>query len=622
MLIVLSFIFIVVADASAEDSSDEEMVITGTRTEKPRGESPVPVEVISRDDIIASGAEDLAELLEDHPGVDLQRGVLGASLRLQGLEPEHVLILVDGVRTVGRKDGVLDLSRYPIEEIERVEIVKGAGSALHGSDALGGVINIVTRRPSRGVSAQSRARYGAYNTADVTAGVSLGHAVRLTGGWHQTDGWDLDPSDLTTNGSARRGFEGAGRGRIALGANADVDLRAGYTRRNPQRVSESASGAVFDQQNLTEEVMASVSPVLTPGRLSKLTLLGALSFFRDQYQSDQRGSTELDQLEDSRQQLLQTSAQYDQLIGRRHLVTLGVEGLFEGIDAPRLSDVGSRQRIAVFAQEDWTLSDRLELLLGLRWDMDSQFGEQLSPKLSARWAPWRVLVLRGGYGRGFRAPSFRELLLRFENPGVGYVVTGSPDLRPERSHNLTLDAELSFASDLSLNASGYMNWVDDLIVVDLVSDDVGLTTFGYENISSAWTRGGESQLRWTPGRLNLTLGYAFTDTFDVEAERALPGRPRHRGTVSARWRWERLRTNLSGRASLVGPGPLYVDLDGDDVEETIETDPYASVDCRLSRDFGAHIGAFAGVNNALNAGNTEFVNLTPRLIYGGLTARY
>ena len=130
------------------------MVVTATRTEIPLGDSPVATEVISREDIEESGTEDLAALLEDHPGVDITRSYLGSSIRLQGLEPEHVLILVNGHRVLGMKGGVIDLSRFTVDNIERIEIVKGPSSALYGSEAMGGVINIITQEALAPFTAQ------------------------------------------------------------------------------------------------------------------------------------------------------------------------------------------------------------------------------------------------------------------------------------------------------------------------------------------------------------------------------------------------------------------------------------------------------------------------------------
>ena len=602
--------------AALADGHDEEIVITGTRTEKPRGESPVPVEVIDRASIEASGAEDLAELLEDHPGVDLQQTMVGASLRLQGLEPEHVLVMVNGVRLIGRKDGTLDLSRFPVDEIERVEIVKGSASALYGSDAVAGVINIVTRAPTEDFAGNARVRYGTFSTIDATAGLSL-KGWRLSGGWHTTDGYDLDPSELSTNGAAGAGFEVAGQGMLDVGSAVDVQLLSNYTRRRPQRVSASATGAVYDIQNLTEELQLTATPVIVPDAVSRLTIGGGLILFRDQYLSDQRGSDALDTYEGSRQQLVQVSTQYDRILSH-HQVTVGGEVMLESIASPRLDTDGRRQRYALFAQEDWSMLERLELLPGVRLDHDSQFGQQLSPKVSLRWTPADAVVVRSGYGRGFRAPSFLELLLRFENVGVGYEVTGNLALQPERSHGLTVDVELSPSDAVTAYAGAFINTIDDLITIDLVDEQTGLTTYSYVNIEQAMTRGGEAGLTWKPGPAELSLGYALTDTLDVAAERPLPGRARHRGTVSLQVPIEPRTAEISGRARLVGAQVFYADTNGDDVEESLYTDPYASIDLRTEKQVTAALSALAGVNNLLDAGDAETLPLEPRQLYAGL----
>ena len=119
-------------------------VVTASRTAQRQSEAATPIDVITRVDIERSGARDLAEVLALHPAVQLERSFAGAGVYVQGLEPQHVLILIDGQRMIGRTNGVIDLSRIPVERIEQVEVSRGASSVLYGSDALGGVINIIS----------------------------------------------------------------------------------------------------------------------------------------------------------------------------------------------------------------------------------------------------------------------------------------------------------------------------------------------------------------------------------------------------------------------------------------------------------------------------------------------
>jgi outer membrane cobalamin receptor len=124
-----------------------DVVVTGTRTETPLADSPARLDVITRADIDRSGARDVGELLEEQIGVvGVTRSFRGDSIQLGGLDPEYTLILVDGDRAPGRIGGGIDLGRFTIENVERIEILRGPGSALYGSDAIGGVVNILTRR--------------------------------------------------------------------------------------------------------------------------------------------------------------------------------------------------------------------------------------------------------------------------------------------------------------------------------------------------------------------------------------------------------------------------------------------------------------------------------------------
>src|SRR4051812_28984422 len=184
------------AEAGSEDVHRvDAVVVTGSRTERSLGEAPVATEVISREEIEESGARDAAELLEDRPGVYLERGFAGAAPELEGLPADYTLILVNGVRVPGRVNGVIDLSRFASENIERIEIVRGAGSALYGSDAIAGVINIITRAASRPLELDGSANVGAFGRFELTGGAGTkgkAGSLRVSGGRHASEGFDLD----------------------------------------------------------------------------------------------------------------------------------------------------------------------------------------------------------------------------------------------------------------------------------------------------------------------------------------------------------------------------------------------------------------------------------------------
>ncbi|MCP4808685.1 MAG: TonB-dependent receptor [Proteobacteria bacterium] len=600
------------------------VVVTGTRTSRPLGESPVNVELIDREEIESSGAESLDELLEHEAGLDIERTFRGSHLQLQGLEPDHTLILVDGQRVVGREGGAIDLSRYPLESVERIEIVKGAGSVLYGSDAMGGVVNIITRRPDEDLAADARLAAGTQRTADLSAGLSAGRGRvgnRLDVGVHTSDGYDLDPSDIATNGSAFRVLDVSDQIQVQLSPDWVVRARGGYMIRDAQGVNLSNTGAEFDQRDLTEEVQTRLAAEgwLTPQTM--LSLSAYATWFRNQYVSDQRGSYELDSYQDTRERLVQASTQLDQGLAS-HTASLGVDALSEWMDSDRLGKAqGERARVAFFAQDEWAgeLVVPLGFVAGARVDMDNQFGTHPTARLAVRVQPVEPLVLKANGGLGYRAPSFKEMLLYFENPGAGYRVEGNPDLRPETSSSLGVTVELSPVEPVFFSLHAFRNDLDDLITVGTAQEaEAGSpTVFSYVNVAEAVTQGVEAQARFElDAGVRVGASYTFTDAQDLEQSRLLEGRARHRGSAQLGWSFEPWATDLQVRAGRVGPRAFYPD---GELELGL---PYTSLDARLAREFFGQVSVFVEGDNLLGAGDTTWNPIPPRGLSLGLSGHF
>ena len=179
----------------------DEVVITGTKTERRLKDTPVITEVITRSEIEATGAENIGEVLEHRVGIVVDRDAHGDGVQLQGLDSDYILILLDGEPQVGRIAGKIDLARIAIENVERIEIVKGASSALFGSAAMGGVINVITRSASSPFAAQFTNNLETHNTIDNRTTVELNRDklnALLTLAANRRNPIDLDESDLTT----------------------------------------------------------------------------------------------------------------------------------------------------------------------------------------------------------------------------------------------------------------------------------------------------------------------------------------------------------------------------------------------------------------------------------------
>ena len=624
MLLLLTALVTLAAEPEDIDE-DAVIVVSASGTGTPRGELAVAVEVIDEEDLVLGGARTVADALATHPGVDVQLGRFGAEVRLRGMEADQTLVLVDGVRMVGQKDGVIDLSRLPIENIARIEVVKGPASALYGSDALGGVIHIITKTPDEPLSGVVRAQLGTRNSLDVTSSVSMRRetwGLTLSGGVHGSDGWDLDDADAQTNGSRWRQGEASGQLRLTPNSELTVVVDASTQLRDLDGIDSAAGGAVLDRTNRTEDHRGGVVVTGLLGTQTKLTagLRGAI--YRDQFLLDQRGGDGLDAYEETVESTLTSTLRMDRSMGGGHALAVGLDGEWRDLTADRLAQGdGRRLRGAVFAQDRWSVpGGKVTLTPGVRLEADEWFGVALAPKVAARFDLVDGLVLRSSVGQGFRAPSLRELLLRFENPGQGYVVSGNPDLLPERSTTADVGAEYQ-VGDAWVTASAFHTEATNLIAVDTIDpgeNGQGIR-FGYTNIGRARLTGVEVGMN---GELaeQLSLGVSWTGmlTRDLARKGPLPGRAAHRlaGTVTA---GTPDTVVIVARAAVTSPRPYYPI---ESPAELLYGSPVGLVDLRATGAIGNRAHWTAGIDNVFDAGNTVTDPLAPRRFVGGIDYRF
>ena len=599
---VLSLPFLLIlslAPLKAEESEDATIVVTGDKRPRPVSESITRTEVVDRKQIEEQGSRNLSDILKSQPGIEVREGIRGQEIRMQGLDPEYVLILIDGNRVTGRIDGAIDLSRIKAEEIERIEIIKGPASALYGSEAMAGVINIITRRSDSPFFAQAEMQYGSGRELHFGSGneshasVALGTSQEkfsnmFIAGWHRSDGYDLNPEteqkkqarilgrflpgfedeEIPTTedqtGSAFRDLNVSDRFRYSIEENWDVDGSLSYRYLDQEIVDFSPPRAVLDRRNETHDAQAAISTRYEWSYPTALSLHYSHARFLDTLNIDQRRSDDLDSEETQEDRTHEFRAQLDYGLGN-HVLTGGLEGLIEEYVSPRIegSGYGYRQRTAGFLQDEWQPFDALFYVTpGVRFEHDSQFGSQALPRLSARWDPADKWTLRFGAGQGYRAPSFKDLYFAFQNPGVGYQVVGNPDLEPEKSNGYNASVDYAATEWLWLSASGFYNSITNLIDFRRLSDrSDDLTTYQTVNISKAFTRGLETmaetrfQKVWVIG-----LGYTFTDTYDKVQEIPLEGRARHRGFYSLSYS-PATGFGFSIRGHIEGHQPFYYEKD-------------------------------------------------------------
>ena len=605
--------------ASAQNDENETegtIVVTASRTELLVEEATVPITVITKEDIALYGPGDLSLLLQQVSGVTISTSVLGAGIQVQGLSPEHLLILIDGQRVLGEKDGIIDISRLSLNNIERIEIVRGPSSVLYGSNAMGGVINIITSKANEPYSANGNLLYG---NANQQYDASTGATRRWGSVWasinHRAqESFDLDSSNMDTDGPQTEQTNADIKSTLKLNRH-EIITQAGYLRRDSQRLSSNEAGAVYDQVNRTEDFRTQITTVSSADS-SKTTTNLQWSYFKDQFLRDQRNATANDLFQETVQNLTSGSLQRDMAI-KKSFLTFGFEGYFESLSSDRLENgTTNRTRPSLFIQEQWTPRPKLTLMIGNRVDYDSWFGLFNSPKLGLNVEASPTLIIRGSSGLGYRAPSFKEMFLSFNNAGAGYIVSGNSALLPERliGHNLGFSYVKSPV--FQLNANVFRNDLTNLINAELTEGETALMEFMYQNTGSAFTQGVELDANIDFFYLLLQPKYTFTDAWEKsEPKKALIGRPRHTASLQTILQ-NKLETKLFVTTNWISSRPYFVDTDGDQELNLVSSKPYTLINARLQQNISRiGLNIALGANNLLNAGEPQFTVIQPRWFF-------
>ena len=422
----------------------EPIIITATRTAQTADQSLAAVTVIGRAEIAASQAQDVAELLRFHAGLDVGRnGGPGqtTSLFLRGTESNHVLVLLDGVKLNPDRVVAASWQNLNPEHIERIEIVRGPRSSLYGSDAIGGVIQIFTRRAASGTQAEASAGVGRYTTREATVGVSH-DAGNWRAGVHAS-GIDSHGFPARVGGSEDSGYRNTSvntYGATKLGA-LDAELSHWQTRGNSEYYDFAL--APVDQDFFNSVTALSLKAPLSAAWSATLRV-SQLRDDIDQNQSPDFAHTERKVVD----------WQNDFQLGRHQLLSAGLYLSREHTEARSFGgmyDVDTSTD-AVFLQSQWQFGDQ-QLLAAWRYTDHDAFGGQHTGDLGYGLQLTPALRLTASAGSGFRAPDSTD---RF---GYG----GNPALDPETSRSYELGARLQLSADQTVRLSAFQNDIDNLI---------------------------------------------------------------------------------------------------------------------------------------------------------------
>lgn len=519
-----------------------DIVVTATRTPKLLKDVPIQTRLITTEDIRQTDATNVQDLLQQEmPGVEFSYAMNQQThLNFSGFGGQSVLFLIDGERLAGETMDDIDFTRLDMGDVERIEIVKGAASALYGSNAAGGVINIITRDYTTPWALNVNARLSRHNEQRYGGTLSLGgkhigNALSFNSNRFDTYHLTNAPSPQarvvsTVYGDQTLHF----KDKLTWHPTEALTLvgRAGYFYRTLSRIP--------DTPERYRDFSAGIRALWTITPADHLDL----SYSFDQYdKSDYQTLARLDIRDYSNVQNI-LRALYSHDFGQTATLTLGADYLYDYLYNRNLQDDTRRQQsFDAFAQIDWNISPRWELVAALRYDYFSdQHHSRLTPKLTARYRAASDVNLRFGYGMGFRAPTLKEKYYNFDMAGI-WTVVGNDRLRPETSHHFNASVEWT-PGNYSLTASTYYNNIQDKIATGLPYSPPSSETLllPYLNLQHYSVYGGEltAQARWDCG-LTARLCYAYTreqlpadKDGNTLANQYLPARPH---TLTARIDW-------------------------------------------------------------------------------------
>jgi outer membrane receptor for ferrienterochelin and colicins len=562
----------------AKDAKMEEIVVTATKTPHTLEDVPVETVLISKDAIEDSNAKNVSEVLKDVPGFYIRgENVPGSSSylsRLRGFDFDkgYGLVLIDGERVLGGGMGEygISINQIPPEMIERIEIVKGPGSVLYGSDAVAGVVNIITKPiPEKPLFTLS----GGYGSEETSlASISYGQKIK----------------DFGVLISAQH--EKSERGRYSASED-EFEARHILTKLSYD-ISEKINASVginYDksewQYQIDEKLRFSPSLELTLPDTSVLKVKGYWN--RLDMDSFSPGYTR--RFGDIT--YTQAELQYSRPFGNTHLATAGAEYLLRDIDA---SFADENDTVWSFYLQDEMTPKPFSIVIGGRIDNFSLYGTEFNPKASILWEITDKTRLRASAGRAFKSPTIRQLYVFFKHGN--WWNRPNPDLDPEVSWGYSAGIEQVISDKISANLSLFRNDVKDIIVAVDTPDQINnVPVRTWKNVREAYTQGLEFSIKSAViENLFMNLGYSYLDTENKELNKELPYSPQNTVNIGLDYEIKRWLASLHWRTN-------YYSESFSNETNTTEIKGYSVSSLKIIKEITKNITASFDIDNIFNS---------------------
>ena len=564
---------------------------TGLGQEESIEDVHASVEIIDSKVIQQTSARSIPQVLNEALGIDVRDGGSSSTISIRGFSDNHTLILVDGLRVSG-KYGSTDLTSISLENVEKVEIIKGPMSALYGADALAGVVNIITKKKAakdyvKASILGGRAQNGERGTGIVRLSAAkvadnITHNIALEA--REKSDYRLDSSSVATDLREESRKFISYSNVINLGSNDTLSSKLEYARQDDAGVYDSRGTAIP-----TYEIENRYHAALQHNHTAE-------SYLLDTNVGYSYSDTKVDRasgLETTDYKQLEINSYFRHFTTDKMTNIIGVGYRNEDIDVSTNTQKASRDNYNVLFQNDYEITKNLTSSLGLRYDDFSDFGDSLNPKASLMYK-YNDFKFRTSYGEAFRAPSFTEMYIHITRGGGRSDISGNANLKPEESK--THEFSVSYSkNNFALDVTHHRTKLDNLIAYS-VDRSVGAVTYGsYKNVSKASINGTEVSLSYkAQNGLGVKVGWENLETEDETTGSRLTG-----------------SANTSFKANLsytLNDFDMYLNIkkyndfyesDGGRPSTNVNSD-YTVADAKVNYNFSDNIEFFIGVDNIQN----------------------
>ena len=573
-VVVVLYLSLVGVALAGNDEQRKTVIVTATRTAQTADEVLSSVTVISREDIERRQARSVEDLLRGTQGISItNNGGPGknTSVFMRGTESDHILVLIDGVRAGSATSGGAAYGNIPIEQIERIEIVRGPRSSLYGSEAIGGVIQIFTRKGGKeGFTPSFSIGGGSYGTFNGSAGLSgrskrgwfnMNISGKNTNGFNSCSGKPYpNGAGCFTNEPDRDGYQNvAGSFRAGYLFKNGLDIETNFMRSSGK---VNYDGKYSNKSELVQQVFGGKARY-SPFEFWKVTLAGGRS--RENSRDFLGQGKNFKSRFDSRRDTI--TLQNDFTLNKSHLLTVGADYKNDTVSSSEDFEVTSRNNLGAFAQHQATVFKQ-DLELSIRYDENEQFGGNVTGGAGWGYTVTEWLRFTANVGTAFKAPTFNELYY----PG-GY---SNANLRPEES------VSYEFGTSGKIKQTNWAFNIYETQIHDLIANDASWVP---QNINKVRIRGFEGMIstrikKWQINT-NLTLLDAQNKSSGTNRGNILPRRAKESFRFDVNRKFDKFKLfGLSFNKYTIGTQLLVVGQRYDDLANTRKLDSYVKLDIR------------------------------------------